>query len=169
MTYYIGQIELFAGNFAPGGTVFCDGQLLSPAEFPSLFSLIGTAYGGDGRTTFGIPDLRGRIPISQGSGPGLTTRQLGSRGGQEMVSLNRANIPAHNHRLLGRRHAPTTSNSGVMGEYAMYAPAAGTRVAMSPQMVQDTPPSPAQPHQNLQPFQVLNYIICVDGVYPQRN
>lgn len=169
MTYYIGQIELFAGNFAPSGTVFCDGQLLSPSQYSSLFSLIGTVYGGDGHTTFAVPDLRGRVPIGQGTGTGLSPRALGSRGGQETVSLNRANIPAHNHRLLGRNKAPTTSNSGVLGDYAMYAPAGGTRVAMSPQMVQDTPPAPAQPHQNMQPYQVLNYIICVDGDYPQRS
>lgn len=169
MTYYIGQIELFAGNFAPAGTAFCDGQLLAINQNDALFSLIGTTYGGDGRTTFGLPDLRGRAAIHQGTGPGLSTRQLGSRGGQETVSLTRANIPAHSHTLLGRNADPDPGNSGVLGKLGMYASGAGTRVAMDPQMVQDTPPTPAQPHQNMQPFQVLNYIICVAGVYPSRS
>ena len=169
MTYYLGQIELFAGTFAPAGTAFCDGQLLAISQFDALFSLLGTTYGGDGRTTFGLPDLRGRVAIGEGSGPGLTPRQLGARGGVETVSLNAGNIPAHSHTFKGRNAAPDNNNSGVLGQYGLYAAAGGTRVPLETQTLQPTPPSPATPHQNMQPYQVLNYIICLYGVYPSRN
>jgi microcystin-dependent protein len=169
MTYYLGQIELFAGNYAPGGCAFCDGQLMPIAQYEALFSLLGTIYGGDGRTTFGLPDLRGRVAIGDGTGPGLSPRSIGQSGGQENVSLISANIPAHSHELKGRDAAPSSSNSGVLAKYNLYAPAAGTRVAMESPTIQSTPPSPAQPHTNMQPYQTLNYIICLIGAYPSRS
>lgn len=169
MTYYLGQIELFAGNFAPAGTAFCDGQLLPISQYDALFSLLGTIYGGDGRTTFGLPDLRGRAAVHQGQGPGLSNRPIGSKGGTETVSLISQAIPAHTHTLKARNADPSSGNSGVLGKAQIYAPAGGTRVDLSVQTVDSTPPNPAQPHQNMQPFQVLNYIIALVGVYPSRH
>ncbi len=97
MDPFIGEIIMFGGNFAPRSWAFCDGQLLAISQYNALFSLFGTIYGGDGRTTFGLPDLRGRIPVHQGSGPGLTPRQIGTRSGSEQVTLTPQDLPSHTH------------------------------------------------------------------------
>ena len=96
---FVGEIRMFAGNFAPRGFAFCDGQLLAISQNDALFALLGTTYGGDGRTTFALPDLRGRVPVHAGSGPGLTRRTLGQRAGSEQETLTLSQIPAHNHNM----------------------------------------------------------------------
>jgi microcystin-dependent protein len=112
---YVGEIRMFAGNFAPRGWAFCDGQLLAVAQNDALFSLLGTIYGGDGRTTFGLPDLRGRVPIHAGSGPGLSPRRLGEKGGQEDVTLSLNELPQHDHMLIGSNtDASTDEPAGLM-------------------------------------------------------
>ena len=115
---FVGEIRMFAGNFAPRGWAFCDGQLLAVSQNDALFSLLGTIYGGDGRTTFGLPDLRGRIPIHAGTGPGLSPRRLGAKGGAENVTLTVNQMPSHNHGLRASADPTTTPNpqDSVLGE-----------------------------------------------------
>jgi len=168
---YIGEIRLFAGNFAPAGWAFCQGQLMSIAENDALFSLIGTTYGGDGQQTFGLPDLRGRVPVHQGSGPGLSTRTIGELAGTETVTLTSANLPVHSHALLATS-APASAAAGpaggvlasasvkVYGSGAPGTPLAAAAIAAS---------GGGLPHQNMAPFLALNYIISLFGIYPQQN
>lgn len=163
----IGQIILFAGNFAPRGWAFCNGQLLSIAQNTALFSLLGTTYGGDGRTTFALPDLRGRVPMHAGNGPGLSYRNLGETGGTETNTLTVNQMPSHSHGLRaateGFTDEPTNNfiaNGGING----FAGVSDT--AMSPQAVQ--PAGGGQPVNNVQPFTVVNYIIALTGIYPSR-
>ena len=106
---FVGEIRMFAGNFAPRGWAFCDGQLLAVSQNDALFSLLGTIYGGDGRTTFGLPDLRGRVPIHAGSGPGLSPRRLGAKAGAENVTLTVNQLPSHSHRLSGSANLASES------------------------------------------------------------
>ena len=101
MEPFIGQLMLFGGNFAPRGWAMCDGQLLPIAQYSALFSILGTTYGGDGRTTFALPDLRGRVPMGFGHGPGLSAHGLGSKGGEENVTLTTSQIPSHSHQAMG--------------------------------------------------------------------
>ncbi|HZD04287.1 MAG TPA: tail fiber protein, partial [Longimicrobiales bacterium] len=109
---FVGEIRMFAGNFAPRGWAFCDGQLLAVSQNDALFSLLGTIYGGDGRTTFGLPDCRGRIPLHAGSGPGLTPRALGSKGGAGKVTLTVNQLPSHTHPLQGSTDNGLDPNPG---------------------------------------------------------
>jgi len=168
---FVGQIMIFAGNFAPRGWAFCDGQLLAVSQNDALFSLLGTIYGGNGRTTFGLPDLRGRIPIHAGSGPGLTPRQLGSKGGAERVTLPVNQIPSHTHDLMADSGQGDTSSPGnnVLAydrrerQYSSLAP----DVNMAESAVENTGGS--QAHENMPPYQALHYCIALFGVYPSRN
>lgn len=171
MTVFLGEIRLFAGNFAPSGFLFCEGQLLPISQYDALFSLLGTFYGGDGRTTFALPDLRSRVALHEGQGPGLTNRSIGSRAGADTVSLAAGNVPAHSHRLQASSGAPATENAGVLCAAPVYeGPGAGTLGALAGQTVEATPPTPAQPHENRQPYLSLSYIICAQGgIYPSRN
>ena len=169
---YIGEIRLFAGNFAPLGWAFCQGQLVSIADNDTLFSLIGTTYGGDGQQTFGLPDLRGRVPVHQGSGPGLSTRVIGELAGTETVTLTTANLPAHSHALVATS-APASTAAGpaggvlasasvkVYGSGAPGTPLAAAAIAATS--------GGGQPHQNMAPFLALNYIISLFGIYPQQS
>ena len=111
---FIAEIKIFAGNFAPRGYAFCDGQLLQIAQNTALFSLVGTTYGGDGRVTFGIPDLQGRAPMHPGNGPGLTSRRLGNRAGVERVILTEAQMAAHTHSVRGENSADTGDPAGAV-------------------------------------------------------
>lgn len=165
---YVGEIRIFAGNFAPQGWALCQGQLLPVADTEALFNLIGTTYGGDGANTFALPDLRGRLPIHQGTGPGLSTRSIGQTGGAEQVTLTEAQLPAHSHTVL----ASTTAGKAAPGPAAMLSAGAiqiygtGTpNTPMSPQAV-STSPGGAQPHPNMPPFLGLNYIISLFGIFP---
>ena len=174
-TPFIGEIRLFAGNFAPRGYAFCDGQLLAISSNTALFSIMGTTYGGDGRTTFGLPDLRGRTPIGPRRGPGLTNRTLGQKLGQETVTLTQATMASHNHPLIATTDAATTmmpannlpaSPPGLLGTriYADGPPNATMNAAAI-----DAPTDGNQPHINMQPFLGLNYIIALQGLFPSRN
>ncbi|MEZ4771045.1 MAG: tail fiber protein [Caldilineales bacterium] len=167
---FVGEIRMFAGNFAPQGWAFCDGQLLAISENDALFSLLGTTYGGDGRTTFGLPDLRGRVPIHAGQGPGLSPRQLGSRGGQEMVTLTVNQLASHSHQATG------SGDSGADANPASNFLASSTVVAP---YVQETPDTAfaanavsaaggSQSHMNLMPALCVNFIIALFGIYPSR-
>jgi microcystin-dependent protein len=167
---FIAEIRIFAGNFAPRGWAFCDGQLLPIAQNTALFSLIGTIYGGDGRTTTALPNLQGRAPMHPGRGPGLTAVQLGQRGGVENVTLSEAQMPAHNHTVQafpsrGSSSQPdgTWLNNSV-GDTAYHTPT--SLVGMAPAMIASSGGS--MTHNNMQPFLTLNFIIALVGLYPTR-
>lgn len=168
MEPFLGQIVMFGGNFAPRGWAFCDGQLLSIAQNTALFSLLGTTYGGDGRTTFGLPDLRGRVPMHPGNGPGLTPRQLGQKAGAETHTLNVNEIPSHNHPIAAKEEGniDDPTNNFIAGDGTT---AFGTTsdVTLSNNAVGNTGLN--LPHNNLQPFQCVNFIIALQGIFPSRN
>jgi microcystin-dependent protein len=165
---YIGEIRMFGGNFAPAGWMSCEGQLLPISENDALFNLIGTTYGGDGQTTFALPDLRGRIPVHEG--PGYL---LGQMAGVEMVTLTLAQVPPHNHPLVGSAsNATTTSPTGnVPGTGAdVTVLAYGTDnppTTLATQSV--SPQGGSQPHDNFQPYLCVNFIISLYGIYPTQN
>jgi microcystin-dependent protein len=168
----LGEIRMFAGNFAPRGWALCDGSLLAISSNTALFSILGTTYGGNGQTTFGLPDLRGRLPMHAGSGPGLTPRSLGESGGAEAVTLVAGQMPQHNHTVGCQNSAdqsapanalPATEATGGAPVYSSQA-ADGT---MNPAMIGSAGNS--QPHDNLSPYLCVNFIIAIQGVYPSRN
>jgi microcystin-dependent protein len=169
---YIGEIRMFGGSFAPAGWAFCDGQLMAISENDTLFNLIGTTYGGDGQETFGIPDLRGRVPIHMGTGPKGTTYTEGEMGGVESVTLSVNQIPAHNHALIASANlaAGTAPASQVAGKSsgATVSPYGADQPvsSLSPQAV--GPAGGSQPHENLQPYACINFIISLFGVYPSQ-
>lgn len=167
---FIAEVRIFAGNFAPRGWAFCNGQLLPISQNTALFSLIGTVFGGDGRTTTGLPDLQGRAPMHPGNGPGLTTRRLGERGGVEQETLAEQQLPNHNHVLNGSVEdddstLPTGNAYGVQS--VVYAPATSALTNMADTSLPFTGGS--LPHNNMQPYLVLNYIIALTGLYPSRS
>jgi microcystin-dependent protein len=170
---FVAEIRIFAGNFAPRGWAFCNGQLLPVAQNTALFSLIGTTYGGDGRTTTALPNLEGRAPMHPGRGPGLTARRLGQRGGVETVTVSEAQMPSHTHTLMA---VDRRANSGVAVNDSLAEARDGLRyqsnttsnlVDMSSQALPDTGGS--QAHNNLQPFLAMNFIIALVGLYPSRS
>ena len=163
---------MFAGNFAPRGWAFCDGQLLAVSQNDALFSLLGTIYGGDGRTTFGLPDLRGRIPLHQGTGPGLSQRRLGSKGGDEKVTLTTNQLASHSHDFNASTQDANTQAplEKVLGEsttnlrYLKKTSPGAARLNTA--SLGDTGAS--RSHTNLQPTLCLHYIIALFGIYPSR-
>jgi microcystin-dependent protein len=167
---FIAQIVMFGGNFAPRGWALCDGQLLPIAQNTALFSILGTTYGGDGRTTFGLPDLRGRVPVHPGNGPGLSPYQLGQRGGTESVTLNTTQIPPHSHALSAKGNPANDTNPAgkALGRAAedTYV-SGGTPVPMDSASIGQA--GGGQSHTNIQPYQTVNYIIALVGVFPSRN
>ncbi|RZJ06666.1 MAG: phage tail protein [Rubrivivax sp.] len=166
---YIGEVRLFGGNFAPVGWAFCHGQLLSIAEYEVLFQLIGTTYGGDGETTYALPDLRGRVPMHQGHGPGLTTRTLGERDGTETVTLTASQMPRHTHALLANPAAATGSTPGgavlAATSVASYDSAPGA-TAMAGGAVGSA--GGTQPHENMASTLAVSYIISLFGIFPSQ-
>ncbi|SDE06836.1 phage tail protein [Aquimonas voraii] len=160
---YVGELRIFAGNFAPAGWMFCEGQLLSISENETLFQLIGTTYGGDGQSTFALPDLRGRIPIHQGNG-----FVLAETGGVEEVTLNINQIPSHSHPLLGSTDPATTTEPrlNVIGTPASATPlfAAPPNLSLSGNSI--SPVGGSQPHNNMQPYLCVNFIISLFGIFP---
>lgn len=160
---YVGEIRIFAGNFAPAGWMFCEGQLLPISENETLFNLIGTTYGGDGMSTFALPDLRGRIPIHQGNG-----FILAEMGGAEAISLTVNQIAAHSHPergTLGEGHQAQPSR-GIWATAAMEKPyaAPGTQVSLHASSIQNT--GGGQPHSNFQPYLCVDFIISLYGIFP---
>jgi microcystin-dependent protein len=172
---YIGEIRMFAGDYAPAGWALCDGQLLPVNENQTLYAILGTAYGGDGRTTFALPDLRGRAPIHQGQGPGLTNRRVGREGGVETVTLSVAELPAHSHTAsvaadstVGTTDKP---NDKVPARNASSTPAYGdsTNTKLAASAVSISAAGSGQAHENMPPFTVVNFIIALTGTFPSRN
>ena len=172
----IGTIIMFAGNFAPRGWAFCHGQLLAIAQNTALFSILGTTYGGNGQTTFALPDLRGRVPMQQGQGPGLSPRSLGEQGGVETVTLLQTQMPAHNHVVNasggdGSATSPqgnfnaTTYDPNTLNPLNSYGNSSNT--TMNTSTIGITGGS--QPHSNIQPFTCINFIIALEGIFPSRN
>ncbi|MDA1264809.1 MAG: tail fiber protein [Planctomycetota bacterium] len=171
MEPFIGQLMLFGGNFPPRGWAQCDGALISIAQNSALFSILGTTYGGDGRTTFGLPDLRGRVPVHHGNGPGLSSYNLGSKGGTETVTLTTAQMPSHAHGVAcsegqgdqavpaGHVPAPSRSADDIYGS--------AKNKQMDSGMITNTGGS--QAHENRMPYQTLNWCIALVGVFPSRN
>jgi len=167
-TPYIGQIKMFGGNFAPRGWAFCSGQLLAISQNSALFSIVGTTYGGDGRTTFGLPDLRGRVAIHQGSGPGLSTRQLGQKGGTETNTLNAVQLPSHSHPLNAKEEGTSDNPAGgFIAGNGTNSFGTGSDAVMAGNAVQ--PIGNNLPVNNIQPYACVNYIIALEGIYPSRN
>lgn len=167
----IGQIIMFAGTFAPRGWAFCDGQLLEIARHPALFSLLGTTYGGNGRTNFALPDLRGRVPVHAGAGPGLTARRPGDRMGAERVSLDEAEMPAHGHELLaanrpGDCDRPSRAMLAQGGSFVQGGALPGPTAALAPASIGIA--GQGEPHENMPPGLCVSFIIATDGIYPSR-
>jgi microcystin-dependent protein len=168
MTAYVGEIRLFAGNFAPAGWAFCDGQLMAISENDTLFIVIGTTYGGDGQATFALPDLRGRVPIHMGTDPGGNAYTIGQNGGVEEVTLTAQQTPTHNHALL----ATTTVSTQTSPAGALLAQSSSANIyvqdtgafALAPNSM--TPVGGSQPHTNMQPYLGLNFIISLFGIFP---
>ncbi len=167
---FVGEIRMFAGNFAPRDWAFCDGQLLAISQNDALFSLLGTTYGGDGQTTFGLPDLRGRVPLHEGTGPGLSERQLGSKGGAETETLTVNELASHTHDFRASTAAATGAapqgNVLAEGVGVNFYKSADQDEAMAPGAVATTGGS--QPHSNLMPTLCVNFIIALFGIYPSR-
>ena len=167
---YVGEIRMFGGNFAPQGWMFCDGSMLAISQNDVLFALIGTTYGGDGQQTFALPDLRGRAPLHQGTGPGTSTRFIGELGGTETVTLTTTQMPQHTHALK----ASSGLSTGAAG-------ANGVLAATSVNMYGSGPPTTpmaaqaisaqggAQPHENMAPYLAVSYIISLFGIFPSQN
>jgi len=171
---FLAEIRIFAGNFAPRGWALCNGQILSISQNTALFSLLGTTYGGNGTSNFALPNLQGCVPMHQGTGAGLTPRVLGETGGTQTVTLLSNEVPVHVHTFncgSGSKGDNNTVAGQVLadektGTIQTYATASdGT--TMSPQMIAATPAS--QPHENMQPYQCLNFIIALQGIYPARS
>ncbi len=169
---FIGQISMFAGNFAPRGWALCDGQLLPISQYSALFSILGTTYGGDGETTFALPDLRGRVPMHAGNGSGLTSRQLGQKFGSETNTLTVNQMPSHSHTVNavtddGNQSVPTGNlPAGTKVLDKEYSNAA-SNTTMNANMINANGDN--QPVNNIQPVLVINYIIALEGVYPSSN
>ncbi|MBE7691391.1 phage tail protein [Tenacibaculum finnmarkense] len=192
-TALIAEIKLFAGNFAPRGWAFCDGQLLAISQNQALFSLLGTTYGGDGRTTFGLPDLRGRVAIGPRNGPGLSNYRLGQKGGAQTVTLNTTNLPNHTHTATFTQTSGTSTipavaeeaNSDEPTNNKLAIPNIGGANKIYSNATTDTSLTDStatvtgnvqigatggqQAFENRQPYIALNYIIAIEGVFPSRN
>ena len=176
---FIAQLNLFPFNFPPKGWAFCDGQILPISQNTALFSLLGTTYGGDGRSNFALPDLQGQVPIHMGQGPGLSLYDLGESGGETAVTLLESEMPAHNHALSAELVSATTNSAnntllaeGVGGSLRgrfkvnTYAPA-GTSTTLAPSQL--GPAGLSEPHNNLQPYLTLNWCIALQGIFPARS
>lgn len=169
---FVGEIRVVGFNFAPTGWAQCNGQLLPISQNTALFSLLGTFYGGDGKSTFALPDLQGRAPVHQGQGPGLSEYTLGQEDGVETITLLQTEIPAHAHNALARNdpaelQAPAPDRAMARSTAGFAYTLAAPDVTMSPQTLSLSGGS--LPHNNLQPLLVMNYIIALQGVFPPRS
>jgi microcystin-dependent protein len=194
MEAYMGTVMAWAPNFAPRGWMFCQGQTLSIAQYSALFALLGTTYGGNGQSTFALPNLASRVPLGAGAGPGLSPYSLGQQSGTESVTLNSGQMPAHNH-TVEVTNSPITVSSANADSAAptngssIAAPGVASGRDFTPTLGfnsadPDTTLNKAtsgtpvvtvgiaggnQPHENLQPYLALNFIICIEGIFPPRN
>jgi microcystin-dependent protein len=172
MDPFVAEIRIFPFNFAPKGWAFCDGQILPLSQNTALFSLLGTTYGGDGKSNFALPNMQGNAPMHPGQGPGLSLHDLGETGGSETVSLLESEIPSHSHPLMslgapGNRTSPVANSIARASAGNAYFPQTGaTLVAMADQAL--APAGGDQPHNNMQPYLTLNFCIALQGVYPPR-
>ncbi len=171
MDPFVAEIRIFPFNFAPKGWAFCDGQLLPISQNTALFSLLGTTYGGDGKSNFALPDLQGDAPMHPGQGPGLSLHDLGETGGSETVTLLESEIPAHSHQL--RADNQDIADTNVVGPNASLAESSNgtlyqnaSNVTMSDNAV--APAGGGQPHNNMQPYLTLNFCIAMQGIFPPR-
>jgi microcystin-dependent protein len=173
----LAEIRMFAGNFAPRGWQFCNGQLLAIAQWTAVFALVGTTYGGNGQTTFGMPDFRGRVAVGTGNGAGLPSVVLGEMSGTNTTTLLSINLPAHNHQVVGNINVQAASdgvlvsdpNGKHVGPGDFYA--TGDLVPMAPTAINlpTTIEGSNSPVSVMQPYLGMNYIICVEGIFPSRN
>jgi len=171
---FVSEIRIFAGNFAPTGWALCNGQLLPISQNTALFSLLGTQFGGDGRTTFGLPNLQGAMPNHQGQGPGLSSYVVGQTGGAPAVTLLQSQLPVHSHSAQAATTGGVNSPAGALwGESKLgktplnvYAASGANNVAMNPAAVAIT--GGGQPHNNMPPYLVLTFIIALQGIFPPR-
>jgi microcystin-dependent protein len=174
---YIGEIRMFGGNFAPLGWAFCDGQLMAIAENDALYALIGTTYGGDGQSTFGLPDLRGRAPMHVGQGLGLTNRILGEKAGVETVTLLTTQLPTHTHPLVGSTDladlaGPQTvnpANNAMLAQTSTFDHYVDSSATTQLNAQSITSQGGSQPHENMQPFLCVNFILSLSGLFPPQN
>lgn len=169
---FIGTVMLFGGNFPPRGFLFCNGQTMSIAQNTALFALLGTTYGGNGQTTFALPDLRGRVPIHFGQGPGLSNFNLGEVGGAETVTLLSTEMPQHTHTVNvntgnGTTNNPTGNFFAATPAFLQYTNGAANNTSFIPNSIGNAGGS--QPHNNLQPYLAINYCIAIEGIFPSRN
>jgi microcystin-dependent protein len=172
---------MFASNFAPRGWQLCNGQLLSIAQWTAVFALVGTTYGGNGQTTFGLPDFRGRVALGTGQGPGLPSVQLGEVSGSPTVTLLTANLPAHNHPLTGTVNLQINNDTAGLSDDATNKRFAATGAIFTAVATDLVPMAPAQsslavgitggsqPFSHMPPYLGMNYIFCVEGIFPSRN
>jgi microcystin-dependent protein len=169
MDPFIGELRCFGFNFAPQGWALCNGQLMPIAQNTALFSLLGTMYGGDGRVTFALPDLRGRAPLAFGQGPGLANRTQGEVGGSESVTLTAANLPPHSHTVAASSTATTKNPAGALPAVTGAGSSYGTTadLAMSPTMIGGGGSS--QAFADMPPYLVLNWCIALVGIFPPRS
>jgi len=170
---FLAEIRIFAGNFAPQGWAQCNGQLMPISRNTALFSLLGTTYGGDGKTTFALPNLQGSVPIQQGQGPGLSLYDLGQPGGTPAVTLLSTEVPSHSHGFgcaASARGAVNTvaqnSNGDTPAQTNIYATAKDNTTTMNPNMIV---PTQSLPHDNMQPYVALTFIIALQGIFPARS
>jgi microcystin-dependent protein len=177
----IGEIRMFAGNFAPQTWAFCQAQLLSISQNTALFSILGTTYGGNGQTTFGLPDFRGRVAVGTGQGPGLSSIQLGEISGSPSVTLTTATMPAHNHPLTGTVNIQVNNDTAGLSDDATNKRFAATGAIFTAVTTDLVPMAAAQsslavglngssqPFSIMPPYLGMNYIICLQGIFPSRN
>jgi len=173
MEPFIGQIQAFGFNFAPRGWALCNGQLLPINQYQALFSLLGTTYGGDGRTSFGLPDLRGRVPIHSGNGPGLTPKRLGEKGGAETTTLTTNQIPSHSHSVVikaleeGNSDDPEGKLIAGNGLSSFGSDNSSTLKNLKP--IDSSNTGASQSHNNMQPYLCINFCIALQGIFPSRS
>lgn len=172
---FIAQIMLFGGTFAPRGWALCYGQIVSIAQNTALFSLVGTMYGGNGQTTFGLPDLRGRVPIGQGQGPGLSMYYVGEMAGTENTTLITSNMPAHTHpatatvKSSDQAATDTLPTGNYLADGNQYSASQNSTMKSDMVAVTVSPAGSNSPFSTMQPFLVMNYVIALQGIYPSRS